>query len=304
MSESESNSGLPSSAALRAFAVAARRLSFTDAATELNLTQGAISHQIRELESRLQTKLFERLPRGIQLTATGKQYLPYVQDALDNLNAGEVALRLATNSNILTISCSPNFAQKWLVPRIGEFSAKHPNIDLRISAAPQHVNFATDDIDIAVRHGDGQWKDLNVTQLCEEWVFPVCSPHLLPDDASLGLSVEKLSGYTLIHDQQRGGWQEWLSAINVDTSEFNLDHGPIVSQTSLAIDAAVATQGIALARSALVELDLAAGRLVQPVEERVLADFSYWIVCRNDRASLPHIALFKEWLLDQSTNSL
>lgn len=293
-------------AALRAFEAAARELSFTAAAAELVQTQGAISHQIRELESRLGMKLFNREGRGITLSEAGRLYLPFVREALSRLRDGARALHPSSAEHVLTVSCSPNFAQKWLVPRLGGFFDDNPSLDLRISASPQHVTFDGDGIDIAVRHGDGQWPELAVSRLCREWLFPVCSPRLEPAIASIK-SIDDLRAYVLIHDQQRNGqrdgWAHWLQANGADPANFDLDRGPQLSQTSLAIDAAVSAQGIALARSALVDLDLAAGRLVRPLADEVPADFAYWIVCPHSQATEPKIARFREWLMGQACHS-
>lgn len=291
---------LPSTSALRAFEAAAHHLSFTGAAADLEHTQGAISHQIRELESRLGMVLFNREARGISLTEAGETYLPFVRESLDRLRAGEQAVRPpAADDNVLTISCSPNFAHKWLVPRLGSFLADNPELDLRISASPQHITFEGDGIDVAVRHGDGDWPDLFVSRLCEERIYPVCSPHLEPAVAAIK-SIDDLKAYVLIHDQQRDGWADWLRRHDTNPADFDLDHGPVFSQTSLAIDAALATQGIALARSALVSLDLDAGRLVRPLVEEIPADFAYWIVCPKDRASHENIGRIRDWLLSQA----
>lgn len=289
---------LPSTTALRAFEAAARHLSFTDAAADLEQTQGAISHQIRELENRLNLKLFIRGARGISLSKAGQIYLPFVREALNRLRAGEQALRPALTANVLTVSCSPNFAQKWLVPRLGSFQAEHPSLDLRISAAPQHISFGQDGIDVAIRHGNGDWPELSVTRLCEEWIYPVCSPHLIPASKTVE-SVTDLANYPLIHDQQRAGWADWLQAIGADQSRFDLERGPVLSQTSLAIDAAIAANGVALARSALVGLDLAAGRLIRPVVDEIRADFAYWIICPAAAEVQGNITRFKDWLHGQ-----
>ncbi len=289
---------LPSTAALRAFEAAARHLSFTGAAVELRRTQGAVSHQIRELETRLGVTLFEREARGIALTESGRIYLPFVVESLDRLRAGDDALRPQTGDHVLTVSCSPNFASKWLVPRLGEFSAAHPDIDLRISAALQHVTFDRDGIDLAVRHGDGNWPNLNVSRLCREQLFPVCSPHLTPATDQIS-SVHDLAECLLIHDGDRAGWASWLAAVGANVAAVDLDRGPVFSQTSLAIDAANAGQGVALARSALASLDLSAGRLIRPVPEEVPAAFAYWIVCPMPNASRPKIRRFRQWLLNQ-----
>jgi len=286
---------LPSTTALRAFEAAVRLGSFTDAAAELGLTQGAVSHQIRELETRLGIPLFERRARGIVPTEPGETYLPFVKDALGRLRAGAEALRPAQDDRVLTVSCSPNFASKWLVPRLGDFIATHPDIDLRISASLQHVSFDGDGIDLAIRHGDGDWPHLDVTQLCRELLFPICSPHLMPPGPAG--AVDALAGHTLIHDRDRKGWTTWLTAVGATIDRFDLQHGPVFSQTSLAIDAAVAGQGIALARSALAMLDLAAGRLIRPVRNSLPATFSYWIVCPKQHAQRPKIERFRHWLL-------
>ncbi len=289
---------LPPTAALRAFEAAARRLSFTLAAAELGQTQGAISHQIRELETRLCVKLFDREARGIALTESGRAYLPFVREALERLRAGGIALRPQSDDHVLTVSCSPNFASKWLVPRLGEFIDSHPDIDLRISAALQHVTFDDDGIDMAVRHGDGDWPNLQVTRLCRETLMPVCSPHLAPSIDQIEC-VDDMAGYVLIHDRERAAWANWLKSIGAKVGTFDLNRGPVFSQTSLAIDAAVAGQGIALARSALASLDLSAGRLIRPVSDEVPAEFAYWIVCPKPTADQPKIRRFRQWLLEQ-----
>ncbi len=286
----------PTIAALRAFEAAARRLSFTEAARELHLTQGAVSHQIRDLEARMEIRLFERQGRGLALTEAGRRYLPFVQDAFERLSAGADALRPSRRATVLTVSVSPNFAGKWLVPRLGAFSRAHPDLDLRISASLQHVDFATDGIDMAVRHGDGRWPHLHVTRLCREALYPVCSPSFLASGPPIRTPAD-LTKHALIHDRDREGWAAWFEALGYDAGALQLSHGPVFNQTSLAIDAAVAGQGIALARSALAALDLAGGRLVRPLTEAVPARFAYWIVSPKRRAETPKISRFRDWLL-------
>ncbi len=289
----------PSTTALRAFEVAARRLNFTQTADELNLTQGAVSHQIRELETRLGVALFERQGRGLELSAAGQRYLPFVQDALERLRAGGRALQADQPSHALTVSLSPPFAAKWLVPRLGAFSAAHPDIDLRISANMQHVSFVDDGIDMAIRHGNGDWPDLHVTRLWTEEIFPVCSPTLLANGPPLR-NIADLANHVLIHDRSRAGWASWLDYVGADTSAIDLDRGPGFNQTHLAVDAAVAAQGVALSRTALAAGDLAAGRLVQPLRETQPAPFAYWIVCPKSDADAPNITRFRDWLLEEA----
>ena len=290
---------LPSTTALRAFEVAARRLNFTQTASELNLTQGAVSHQIRELETRLGVALFERRGRGLDLSADGERYLPFVQDALDRLRAGGRALQVGGPDLTLTVSLSPPFAAKWLVPRLGAFLATHPDLDLRISASMQHVTFVDDGIDMAIRHGNGDWPDLHVTRLWAEEIFPVCSPALLANGPPL-CEIADLAKHVLIHDRSRTGWASWLDNVGADTTSIDLDRGPEFNETSLAIDAAVAAQGVALSRSALAAGDLAAGRLVQPLQETQPAPFAYWIVYPKADAEQPNIVRFQDWLLAEA----
>jgi len=290
---------LPSTTALRAFEVAARRLNFTQTGSELNLTQGAVSHQIRELETRLGVSLFERQGRGLVLSAAGQRYLPFAQDALDRLRAGGRALQPDQPDNALTVSLSPPFAAKWLVPRLGAFLATHPDLDLRISASMQHVTFTDDGIDMAIRHGNGDWPNLHVTRLWTEEIFPVCSPALLANGPPLR-NISDLSKHVLIHDRSRADWGTWLDFLGADTSGIDLDRGPGFNETSLVIDAAVAAQGVALSRSALAAGDLAAGRLVQPLKEAQPAPFAYWIVCPEADADRPNIVRFREWLLAEA----
>ena len=289
---------LPSLGALRAVEAAARSLSFTQAAADLGLTQGAVSHQIRELEARLGVALFARQARGIVLTEAGRRYLPYAQEALRQLRQGGQALGKRGRDDILTVSVSPNFASKWLVPRLGDFITAHADIELRLSAAKRHVDFADGDIDVAVRHGDGHWPDLHVTRLCREVMFPVCSPFL--GGVEELRQTSDLARYVLIRDQSREGWADWFSKLDVDPAPFDLEKGPAYDQTSLAIDAAIGGQGIALARSALAQLDLIAGRIVRPLADETTASFAYWIVCPKGMAERRPIVRFRNWLLTEA----
>lgn len=288
----------PSISAVRAFEAAARLSSFTKAADELNVTQSAVSHSVRELEERLRVKLFVRAGRSLSLTEAGRLYLPFVTEALGRLRAGDrVVLDPQRKARVLTVSVSPSFAAKWLVPRLGEFSAAHPDVDLRISANPLHIHFSDGEIDVAVRHGDGNWPDLHCTRLCEERLYPVCNPALLREAPPR--TPEDLMSCTLIHHRTTEAWRTWLHAFGVEVTGA-VEHGPVLNEMSLVIDAAIAGQGIALARSALVSHDLAEGRLVKPVPQDLPAVIAYWIVCPKPFAQAPKIARFREWLTEQA----
>src|ERR1041385_7290599 len=170
---------LPPLNALKAFEAAARHESFTRAAGELFVTQGAVSHQVKALETELGLKLFNRERQGLVLTEAGREYLVVVRDALDRIALGTERLLQRQNAGVLTVSTSPDFAAKWLVHRLGSFIEQHPGIDLRVSAAMHHVDFAREEVDMAVRHGDGHWPGLHVARLSSEQLFAVCSPKLL-----------------------------------------------------------------------------------------------------------------------------
>jgi len=198
---------------------------------------------------------------------------------------------------VLTVSTSPNFAAKWLVHRLGRFAEVHPEIDLRISASPHHVDFAREDIDLAVRHGDGTAAGLQVTRLCTEELFPVCSPKLLNGRNRLRTPSD-LSRFPLLHVNDRQGWRQWLDFAGV--TGVDPARGPILNQASMAIDAAVDGQGVALARTALAAWDLIGGRLVRPFDIAMPVSYAYWIVCSKAVAKLPKIVAFSDWLLAQA----
>jgi LysR family glycine cleavage system transcriptional activator len=287
----------PPLSAVRAFEAAARLSSFTKAAQELSITQGAVSHGVRELESRFKVALFVRTSRSLVLTEAGKLYLPFAAEALGRLRAGDRAVFDPTRKDrVVTVSVSPSFAAKWLVPRLGEFTAAHPEIDLRISASPVHIDFADGEIDLVVRHGDGDWPHLHCTRLCEETLFPVCSPLLRE---KLPRSPGALARHVLIHHRSNDGWRDWLNAFDAGP-DVDVSHGPVLNEMSLAIDAAIAGQGIALARSALADRDLAEGRLVRPMPHETPAKFAYWIVYPKTSVNRANIKRFEAWLLSKA----
>lgn len=288
---------LPSLNALKAFEASARHESFTKAAEELFVTQGAVSQQVKGLEDELGLKLFRREHQKLLITEAGRAYLEVVRDAFDRISMGTQKLLQRQASGLLNVSTSPNFAAKWLVHRLGRFSEKHPEIDLRISASMHHVDFAQEDMDLAVRHGDGRWPTLHVSRLCVEELFPVCSPALLEGSKALKTPAD-LKRHALLHANDTSWWKQWLQAASVDG--IDADRGPLFNQTSMAIDAAIQGQGVAMARTALAAWDLLAGRLVRPFKLSIEAPFALWIVCPKATAELPKIATFRQWLLDEA----
>ncbi|HEX3209051.1 MAG TPA: transcriptional regulator GcvA [Geminicoccaceae bacterium] len=288
---------LPPLNALRAFEAAARHLSFTRAADELHVTQTAISHQIKALEERLAVRLFRRLPRGLLLTEEAQRYLPPVRDAFDQIAAATEQLGAGGSSGRLTVSVLPSFAAKWLVPRLGRFRATHPDLDLRISASSQLVDFARDDVDIAIRMGRGRYPGLRVDRLFGESMLPVCAPKLLSGAHPLR-RPEDLREHVLLHDDDHTGWQLWLELSGVEGVDPT--RGPIFTDSAMVVQAAAEGQGVALARRALAAGDLAAGRLVQPFEVSLPHDLAYYLVSPEATAGQPRIRAFRAWLLAEA----
>jgi LysR family transcriptional regulator, glycine cleavage system transcriptional activator len=292
---------LPPLNALKAFEAAARHESFTRAAEELCVTQGAVSHQVKALESELAIKLFNRERQRLIITEAGRDYLATVRDALDRIAAGTERLLQRQNAGVLTVSTSPDFAAKWLVHRLGHFAEAYSGIDLRVSATLHHVDFAREEVDLAVRHGDGNWPGLDAVRLCAEQLFVVCSPKLLEGRRRIGRVADILK-FPLLHLDSRSDWTNWLRGVGLD--DTGAIHGPVLNRASMVIDAAINGQGLALARTTLSAWDLINGRLVLPVTETVPVSKTYWIVCSKATASLPKIATFREWLLTEAATDL
>ena len=285
---------LPQLNALKAFEAAARHVSFTRAAEELCVTQGAVSHQVKALEAELGIKLFNRERQRLIITDAGRDYLSVVRDALDRIAMGTERLVQRQSSGRLTVSTSPDFAAKWLVHRLGRFAEAHPAIDLRVSATMHHVDFAREDVDLAVRHGDGDWPGLHVMRLCSEQLFAVCSPAL-----GAGLKRPKdVLKLPLLHLDDRGPWTAWLEAAELADSDAL--HGVVLNRASMLIDAAIDGQGIALARTTLAAWDLIHKRLVRPFPVALPLAKSYWIVCPKATADLPKLVAFRDWLFAQA----
>jgi len=287
---------LPPLNALKAFEAAARNESFTRAAEELHVTQGAVSHQVKALEATLGLKLFNRERQRLRLTDPGRDYLAVVRDALDRIALGTERLVQWQTSGALTVSTSPDFAAKWLVYRLGRFAESHPEIDLRVSATAPHVDFAREDVDLAVRHGDGKWPGLDAVRLCSERLFAVCSPKLVSGRNRIKSAADLLK-LPLLHLNDWTTWMRWFEAAGVSDP---IAHGPSVNQASMLIDLAVDGQGVALARTALAAWDLINGRLVRPIDVSLRMSNTYWIVCPKVNANVPKIATFRDWLLAEA----
>lgn len=289
---------LPQLNALRSFDAAARHGSFTRAADALCVTQGAVSHQVKALEIELGVKLFIREHHGLVITEAGREYLSVVRDAFDRIALGTERLVSRQRSGALAVSTSPDFAAKWLVNRLGRFADAHPEIDLRVSATMHHVDFAREDVDLAIRHGNGDWPGLDAVNLSGEELFPVCSPALLKSRRGIH-SPEDVLQVPLLHLDDRRDWSRWLEVAGA--AGEGLLHGPILNHASMLIDAAINGQGIALARTTLVAADLIDGRLIRPFQIALPLKNTYWIVCPRATSMLPKIVAFRDWLLAEAT---
>jgi LysR family glycine cleavage system transcriptional activator len=285
---------LPPLNALRTFEAAARHESFTRAAEEPCVTQGAVSHQVKALEVELGVKLFNRERQRLLITGARREYLAVVRDALDRIAVGTDRLVQRQSSGVLTVSMSPDFAAKWLVHRLGRFAGAHPDIDLRISATIHHVDFAREEVDLAVRHGDGNWAGLDVVRMCSEQLFAVCSPKLLSARQRPSKPPDVLK-FPLLHLDDRKDWSKWLEAAGVAGPQPT--HGPVLNRASMVIDAAVGGQGVAVARTTLAAWDLINGRLVRPFDFALRLSKNYWVVCPKATSGLPKITAFRAWLL-------
>lgn len=287
---------LPPLNALRAFEAAARHMSFTRAAGELNVTQAAVSHQVKALEESLGLALFRRQNRNLFLTDQGQAYFPAVRDALDTLAEATEGLRDIDAGSVLTVSVLPSFAARWLVPRLGRFRQRHPDYDLRLDASHDLADFGRDDVDVAIRMGSGNYPGMRTDRLMREAVFPVCAPALLHGANPLR-RPEDLRHHTLLHDENRAQWRIWLSVNKV--RDVHPERGPIFIDSGMLIEAAARGQGVALGRSALAYDDMATGRLVRPFDLSLPHQYAYYLVCPESYAERPKIVAFREWLLEE-----
>ena len=290
---------LPSLNGLRAFEAAARHMSFTRAAAELNVTQTAVSHQIRRLEEQLGMRLFVRRNRALSLTREARDYLPSVRSAFEDLRQATARLRRPEREGVLTVSTTASLATKWLVSRVAAFQDAHPGLAVRISTSAQLVDFQREEVDMAVRYGRGSWPGLRADWLMAERLFPVCSP-ALPAAKPLREPAD-LAHHTLLHTSvSREDWQLWLTAAGLPLS-IAARRGLTFDQGFMAVQAAMEGLGVALGRTRLVEADLAAGRLVAPFDIALPQDAGYYVVSPVATAGSAKVALFRRWLIASAT---
>ncbi|MBB6486448.1 transcriptional regulator GcvA [Rhizobium lusitanum] len=287
---------LPSLSALRAFEASARHLSMTLAASELHVTPGAISLQVRDLESALGVRLFERRTRSLALTTDGAEYFATMRTAFRLIREATAALAMRSKDTVLTLTCTAGFATHWLVPRLRRFEEAHPDIDLRISASHRMMDFQRDGIDIAIRHGLGGYEGLASERLLDDEYVPMCTPEMA---AALGTSptADVLANLTLIHDVYRRDWELWLQAAGA--TRVDATHGPVFTDGMGAYHAMKAGLGIALMRRSFVEQELAEGTLIAPFPIGLASAFAYHLVYPPGALERPAIATLRAWLLSE-----
>ncbi len=291
---------MPPLACLRAFSAVAQHGSFTKAATQLHVTQSAISHQVRALERFWGLRLFLRDTRSVILSDNGRELLPVVRDCFARV--GETAQRLRTEeaAGPLRVNLLQSFAVRWLLPRLPDFRARHPGIEVWLSTSSDLVNFEREDIDVAIRLGLGGYHGLHSSLLLTEEAFPICSPSYLQAMPQLRTPTDLLD-LPLIHVTVPAtglGWADWFAAAGL--AGARLPDGPHLSDSALAIQAALDGQGVALGRTALAVDDLAAGRLRQLFDVVCRSSTGYHLLCREGRQDSPKIAAFRTWMCEKA----
>ena len=285
---------LPPMQALRAFEAAARERSLTRAAESLSVTHGAISHQIKSLESDLGVRLVERHGRGIRLTDDGERFASRVRAAFAELTTAVHEITTRANPRLLRVSVVPSFAARWLLPRIRDFLVAHPDVDLDVRSNMANVDFARDDADIAIRYGHGDWPGVASEHLLDDWFFPVCSPAIA--NGRVPARPEDLTRYTLLRSDDEP-WKPWFDAAGLDWPEPA--RGPIFSDLSHGLQAAIEGHGVALARSSLLAHDVRNGILVRPFDVVAPSRRKFWLVYPPRSAKTAKLALFRQWLQDE-----
>ena len=300
---------LPPLNSIRAFEATARHLSFSKAADELNVTPGAVSQQVKVLEDYLNLKLFKRRNRIILLTYEAQICLPLITESLDNMSQAIDMIREQSNDKPLTVTVSPTFASRWLMPRLSSFRNEYPDIDVRIDATNDMVDLVNDDIDVGIRFGTGEYSGLEADFLFSQNLIPVCSPKLLEGEAKLE-KPEDLKNHTLLHahgdyfyiNSAQVDWEMWFATIGVE--DINARHGLHFSQHNLLIEAAIRGQGVALVGDVVISDELKSGQLVKLFEDTdIPLNFSYYLIYSKSRSNQPRIQAFRQWLLSEVKKS-
>jgi LysR family glycine cleavage system transcriptional activator len=282
-------------ASLRVFVATGEQMSFSRAADMLGVSTGAVSMQIRALEEYLGAQVFRRSGRSVQLTPAGKELLPRVRSALEELELALNAMRIEGRSAAIHISTLASFLQQWLSPRLPAFQALHPKMELRIETSTSLVDFVRSDVQLAIRHGKGQWPGLHAEKLLDDWLVPVCTPEWLRK-AGIVRHAEDLQRYKLIHVLSEP-WSSWPSGIA--RNEWSAQGG--VDDSVTALRSAIDGQGLALARWSLAASEVAAKRLVVASDIAPRFERAYYLVCPQAYLGNTRVRLFRDWLMQQAS---
>ena len=288
--------------ALRAFVEAGQRGSIKAAAEALHVTSGAVSQQIRLLEERVGMPLFTRERQGLRLTEAGAMVHPTLLGAFAQIAGASQALEDMAGRQTLTVSTVATFAAAWLVPRLGRFNQRHPQIEVRVEATSALVDLRRDRVDVALRHGLGEYPGLQVTRLMAPVLVPVASPALMAGQPPIATPGDCLR-YPLLHDTDRADWPLWLAAHGTQDGSADAARarrGSAFEDDFLLIRAAEAGQGLALVPQLYAQEEIAAGRLVQVLDLPWPARFAYYLVARPDAATRPAVQAFMAWIREEA----
>ncbi|KAA0970933.1 LysR family transcriptional regulator [Aureimonas fodinaquatilis] len=290
---------LPPLNPLRAFEAAGRNHSLTRAAHELNVTHGAISHQIKALEATMQVQLLDRSSHRLRLTAHGAELLPAISAAFETIAAAAEKMKRPTSAGSLTISCAPALLSFWVIPRLSSFTAQYPDIRLRFNASNDIQNLRDKNNDIAILYGDGNWPDCWIRRWSDLELFPIVSSTRMNTNPIR--SVRDLSGHVMLHTDDGREWQTWLAAADA----LDLPRGPQhhYSDARLGIDAAMHGHGVALGDTLTAASLLAKGQLIAPFNLSVPAADAFYVACSNDVRATPIVTVFIDWLFAQLDES-
>jgi LysR family glycine cleavage system transcriptional activator len=278
---------------LRAAEAVGRLGSLTAAADELGVTPGAVSQQIAKTEAQLGRALFERSPRGLIVTDSARPLMMRLSNAFAEL-AEAVAQARRRDESVLTVSVAPVFAARWLVYRLNRFAERHPHIRLRIDATTRLANLETSDVDLAIRVGAGGWPGVRSELLLEQEVFPVCSPALA---AELRVPVDILKLPAVIDEHAMFSWEVWLKAAGLSGAQMTVRH--TFNDASLALDAAIAGQGVMIAWQTLAGYAVMKGSLVAPFGIRAKTGFAHYFVTSASRRESKAVIAFKRWVREE-----
>ncbi|MBW5286162.1 LysR family transcriptional regulator [Burkholderia gladioli] len=278
--------------ALRAFESSSRHLSFTRAAQELNVTQAAVSQQVRALEERLGVSLFKRLPRGLAVTDEGLALRPVLSDAFDRIESVLRQFEGGHFHEVLTVGAVGTFAVGWLMPRLRSFHALHPFVELRLMTNNNLVDLAAEGLDCAIRFGDGNWPGTRAQKLFDAPLSLLCAP-----DIAQRLRVPAdLVGETLLRSYRADDWMNWFAKAGLAPMPAR---GAVFDSSRLMVEAATQGAGVALAPASMFARDLATGRLVRPFDIEVQAG-SYWLIGQKGKPATPAMQLFNQWIVKQA----